>query len=187
MLVVEKLRAAYGHSQVLFDVNLEVRGGELVALLGRNGMGKTTTIRTIMGLLAARGGAVHFEGASITGRTPDAVARLGVGLVPEGRLIFPTLTVRENLVATAANRTRRAPPWTLDRVTDTVSAATGTCGADGRNAVRWRAADARDRPRTDDEPKAADPRRGNRGLGAAHPLTKSGAAFVSSRAKANRS
>jgi branched-chain amino acid transport system ATP-binding protein len=85
-------------------------------LLGRNGMGKTTTIRTVMGLLPARGGAVRFAGAAITGRPPEAVARLGVGLVPEGRMVFPTLTVRENLVATAANRTRRPAPWTLDRV-----------------------------------------------------------------------
>jgi branched-chain amino acid transport system ATP-binding protein len=116
MLAVESLRAAYGHSQVLFDLSLDVGAGEVVTLLGRNGMGKTTTIRTIMGLLSARAGAVRFEGVPITARPPEAVARLGVGLVPEGRMIFPTLTVRENLIATAANRTRRAAPWTLDRV-----------------------------------------------------------------------
>jgi branched-chain amino acid transport system ATP-binding protein len=116
MLVVENLRAAYGHSQVLFDLSLAVEAGQVVTLLGRNGMGKTTTIRTVMGLLPARGGAVRFAGAAITGRPPEAVARLGVGLVPEGRMVFPTLTVRENLVATAANRTRRPAPWTLDRV-----------------------------------------------------------------------
>jgi branched-chain amino acid transport system ATP-binding protein len=116
MLTVENLRAAYGHSQVLFDLSLDVGAGEVVTLLGRNGMGKTTTIRTIMGLLPARGGTVRFADAPITGRPPEAVARLGVGLVPEGRMIFPTLTVRENLVATAANRLRRASPWTLDRV-----------------------------------------------------------------------
>jgi branched-chain amino acid transport system ATP-binding protein len=116
MLSVDGLRAAYGHSPVLFDVTLEVGAGELVTLLGRNGMGKTTTIRTIMGLLPACGGTICFEGAAITGRPPEAVARLGVGLVPEGRLIFPTLTVRENLVATAANRAHRTPAWTLDRV-----------------------------------------------------------------------
>jgi branched-chain amino acid transport system ATP-binding protein len=116
MLELEGLRASYGHSQVLFDLSLRVGAGEVVTLLGRNGMGKTTTIRTIMGLLPARGGTVRFAGMTITARPPEAVARLGVGLVPEGRMVFPTLTVRENLVATAANRTRRAPPWTLDRV-----------------------------------------------------------------------
>jgi branched-chain amino acid transport system ATP-binding protein len=118
MLAVQNLRAAYGHSQVLFDLSLAVGAGEVVTLLGRNGMGKTTTIRAIMGLLPPRGGAVRFEGRAIFGFVPEAVARLGVGLVPEGRMIFPTLTVRENLVATAANRARRATPWTLERVLD---------------------------------------------------------------------
>ena len=116
MLAVESLRAAYGRSQVLFDLSLDVRAGEVVTLLGRNGMGKTTTIRAIMGLLPTRAGVVRFEGVPITARPPEAVARLGVGLVPEGRLVFPTLTVRENLVATAGNRTRRPLAWTFDRV-----------------------------------------------------------------------
>jgi branched-chain amino acid transport system ATP-binding protein len=116
MLRVDGLRAAYGHSQVLFDLTLDVGAGELVTLLGRNGMGKTTTIRTIMGLLPARGGTVQFEGKAIAGRAPEIVARRGVGLVPEGRMVFPTLTVRENLLATAANRARRAPAWDLARV-----------------------------------------------------------------------
>ncbi|HEX3347411.1 MAG TPA: ABC transporter ATP-binding protein [Acetobacteraceae bacterium] len=116
MLAVESLCAAYGHSQVLFDLTLDVGAGEVVALLGRNGMGKTTTIRTVMGLLPARGGAIRFEGTPIIGKPPEAVARLGVGLVPEGRRVFPALTVRENLVATAANRLGRSQPWTLDRV-----------------------------------------------------------------------
>ena len=116
MLAVEGLQAAYGHSQVLFDLSLHIARGQLVTLLGRNGMGKTTTIRTIMGLLPPRGGAVRFAGKTVTGWPPEAVARLGMGLVPEGRLIFPSLTVWENLVATAANRAKRAPPWTTDRV-----------------------------------------------------------------------
>jgi branched-chain amino acid transport system ATP-binding protein len=116
MLTVENLQAAYGHSQVLFDLSLQVDPGQVVTLLGRNGMGKTTTIRTIMGLMPPRAGSVHFAGTKITAWPPEAVARRGIGLVPEGRLIFPTLTVRENLVATAANRTRRHPAWTLDRV-----------------------------------------------------------------------
>ncbi|MGH7152557.1 MAG: ABC transporter ATP-binding protein [Acetobacteraceae bacterium] len=116
MLAVEGLQAAYGHSQVLFDLSLAVRRGELVTLLGRNGMGKTTTIRAVMGLLPARGGSVRFEERPIMRLAPESVARLGVGLVPEGRQVFPTLTVRENLVATAANRGRAATPWTLPRI-----------------------------------------------------------------------
>ena len=116
MLRVESLQAAYGSSQVLFDVSFEVAEGEFATLLGRNGMGKTTTIKTIMGLVPARGGRVFFDGRDVTGKAPEAIARLGVGLVPEGRQIFPTLTVRENLVATSADRFGRANPWTLDRV-----------------------------------------------------------------------
>jgi len=118
VLSVANLQAGYGQSQVLFDVSLEVREGELVTLMGRNGMGKTTTIRTIMGLLAPKGGAVTFAGQTITGAAPERVARLGAGLVPEGRQIFRTLTVRENLIATAANRGKRPNPWTLERVYD---------------------------------------------------------------------
>jgi branched-chain amino acid transport system ATP-binding protein len=116
MLVVEGLQSAYGKSQVLFDVSMEIRDGEVVTLLGRNGMGKTTTVRTIMGLVAPLGGAVSFGGRTATGMSPERIARLGIGLVPEGRQVFPNLTVRENLVATAANRLRRPDPWTLDRV-----------------------------------------------------------------------
>ena len=116
MLAIEGLQATYGPSQVLFDLSLTVGRGELVTLLGRNGMGKTTTIRTVMGLLPASGGSVHFEERPITGLAPESVARLGVGLVPEGRQVFPTLTVRENLLATAADRGRAAAPWTLARI-----------------------------------------------------------------------
>ncbi|QPM90261.1 ABC transporter ATP-binding protein [Pseudooceanicola algae] len=116
MLNVENLQAAYGQSQVLFDISLRVGDGELVSLMGRNGMGKTTTIRTIMGLLGAKGGQVSINDRPVTGLAPERIARLGVGLVPEGRQVFPTLTVRENLVATAANRLKRADPWTLERI-----------------------------------------------------------------------
>lgn len=116
MLSVRGLKSAYGASQVLFDVSLEIAEGEVVTLLGRNGMGKTTTIRTIMGLLPALGGEMTLGGRSVIRATPEAVARMGVGLVPEGRQVFPTLTVRENLVATAANRLARRDPWTLERV-----------------------------------------------------------------------
>jgi branched-chain amino acid transport system ATP-binding protein len=116
MLSVGGLQAAYGRSQVLFDVELSVGQGEVVTLLGRNGMGKTTTVRAIMGLLKPRAGTVLFAGREVSGTPPEAIARLGVGLVPEGRQVFPTLTVRENLVATASNRLRRAAPWTLERI-----------------------------------------------------------------------
>jgi len=116
MLSVSGLQSAYGPSQVLFDVELSVGEGEVVTLLGRNGMGKTTTVRSIMGLLKPRAGTVRFTGREVSGATPESVARLGVGLVPEGRQVFPTLTVRENLVATASNRLRRQNPWTLERI-----------------------------------------------------------------------
>jgi branched-chain amino acid transport system ATP-binding protein len=116
MLSLRNVSAAYGASRVLFDVSFDLREGEVVTLLGRNGMGKTTTIRTIMGLLAPTGGEISFQGQQISGWAPEKIARLGAGLVPEGRQIFATLTVRENLVATAANRTNRAGPWTLDRI-----------------------------------------------------------------------
>lgn len=118
MLSVRGLKAAYGASQVLFDISLEIAEGEVATLLGRNGMGKTTTIRTIMGLLPALGGEVAIGGKPVNRATPEAVAHMGVGLVPEGRQVFPTLTVRENLVATAANRLGRRAPWTLERVYD---------------------------------------------------------------------
>ena len=116
MLEVRELGAGYGPSRVLFDVTLAVAEREVVTLLGRNGMGKTTTIRSIMGLLPAAKGTIAFEGATIANRTPEAIARRGIGLVPEGRLVFPRLTVRENLIATAANRRDRPMPWTLERV-----------------------------------------------------------------------
>jgi branched-chain amino acid transport system ATP-binding protein len=115
MLSVKNLQAAYGIAQVLFDISFEIRSGEVVTLLGRNGMGKTTTVKSIMGLLRPRGGEVRFDGAPVTGLPPFRVAQHGIGLVPEGRQIFPTLTVEENLVATAAARggSRR---WTLEGV-----------------------------------------------------------------------
>jgi len=116
MLKVEKLQARYGRSQVLFDIDLSVGEGEIVTLLGRNGMGKTTTIRSIMGLTPPAGGSVEFAGQAVAGRPPEAIARGGIGLVPEGRQVFPLLTVFENLTATAANRLKRRDPWTLDEV-----------------------------------------------------------------------
>jgi branched-chain amino acid transport system ATP-binding protein len=116
MLAVHGLQAGYGASTVLADISLSIGTGEVVTLLGRNGMGKTTTVRAIMGMVTPRGGEVWFDGARIDGLAPDAIARRGIGLVPEGRLVFPTLTVRENLVATAANRLAAADPWNLPRI-----------------------------------------------------------------------
>ena len=116
MLAVEALEAAYGVSQVLFGVTLRVDASEVVTLLGRNGMGKTTTVRTIMGIMRPKAGAVTFEGRALHGLPSYRVARAGLGLVPEGRQIFPNLSVRENLVATAANRGSRSDPWTLEKV-----------------------------------------------------------------------
>ena len=104
MLSVSGLQAGYGGAQALFGVNLTVADGEAVALLGRNGMGKTTTVRAIMGLLRPWDGKVAFAGQDFTGRTPTRIARAGLGLVPEGRHIFPRLSVEENLLATAASR-----------------------------------------------------------------------------------
>jgi branched-chain amino acid transport system ATP-binding protein len=116
MLKVENLQARYGRSQVLFDIDLSVGEGEIVTLLGRNGMGKTTTIRSIMGLTPPAGGSVEFSGESVAGRAPETIARRGIGLVPEGRQVFPLLTVYENLVATSSNRLKRENPWTLEEV-----------------------------------------------------------------------
>jgi branched-chain amino acid transport system ATP-binding protein len=116
VLSVEGLQASYGRGQVLFDINLKVADGELVTLLGRNGMGKTSTIRAIMGLLPPRAGTIEFGNKPIGGRTPEAIARCGIGLVPEGRQIFPTLTVEENLIATAANRLGKTDAWTLTEI-----------------------------------------------------------------------
>jgi branched-chain amino acid transport system ATP-binding protein len=113
LLEVEALEAGYGAGAVLFGVGFAIGEGEAVSLLGRNGMGKTTTVRTVMGLLPAAAGRVGFAGSDITRLPPHRVARAGIGLVPEGRQIFPNLSVRENLVAAARGR-----GWTLQRVYD---------------------------------------------------------------------
>jgi branched-chain amino acid transport system ATP-binding protein len=116
LLEVRGLRAAYGAGDVLSDINLDVARGEFATLLGRNGMGKTTTVRAILGLTRAHGGEVRFGGERIERWTPDRIARAGIGLVPEGRQVFPNLTVRENMTAFAASRRRGGDAWTLDRV-----------------------------------------------------------------------
>ncbi len=116
LLEVQGLQASYGDAQALFGVDLSVAEGEFVTVLGRNGMGKTTTVRCILGILAPRGGNIRFAGQDTTRWPSHATARLGIGLVPEQRQVFPNLTVRENLVATAHNRLGRKDAWTLERV-----------------------------------------------------------------------
>jgi branched-chain amino acid transport system ATP-binding protein len=116
MLRVENLEGFYGASQALFGMTFEIDAGEVVTLMGRNGMGKTTTVHAVMGLLATRRGAIAFEGRRVDQLPAFRIARLGLGLVPEGRQIFPNLSVRENLVAASANRIGQASPWTLERV-----------------------------------------------------------------------
>ncbi|MBX9946738.1 MAG: ABC transporter ATP-binding protein [Reyranella sp.] len=115
MLRVRDLEAFYGASQALFGMELGVDAGEVVTLMGRNGMGKTTTVHAVMGLLETRRGVVEFEGSRVERMASFRIARLGLGLVPEGRQIFPNLSVRENLLAAAANRSGRATPWTIER------------------------------------------------------------------------
>jgi branched-chain amino acid transport system ATP-binding protein len=116
ILRVENIETCYDTSQVLFGVSLDIRQGEVATLLGRNGAGKTTTLRSILGLTPARSGAIHFCDRRIERMATDRIARLGVAIVPEGRQIFPNLTVRENLAAFAANRNGGNDPWTLERV-----------------------------------------------------------------------
>lgn len=116
MLTIEALEAGYGQSRVLFGLSMVARAGEVVSLIGRNGMGKTTTVRAIMGMTRPTGGRISFGDHPLAGLAPHAIARLGLGLVPEGRRIFPSLTVEENLVATARTDTQNSNAWTLERV-----------------------------------------------------------------------
>ncbi|MDH3738648.1 MAG: ABC transporter ATP-binding protein [Alphaproteobacteria bacterium] len=118
MLAVRAIEAAYGDSQVLFGMSFDVGAGEFVTLLGRNGMGKTTTVRAIMGILPIRAGDITFENQPIHAWPSFRVAKAGIGLVPEGRQIFPNLTVRENLIATATSPPAGHRGWTLARVID---------------------------------------------------------------------
>ena len=116
LLEVHELHSGYGSSQVLFGISLSIEAGGVSTLLGRNGMGKTTTVRSILGLTRAMAGSVRFCGEHVEGYSPDRIARMGLAVVPEGRLIFPTLSVQENLLAFAANRNSSTNPWTLERV-----------------------------------------------------------------------
>jgi branched-chain amino acid transport system ATP-binding protein len=113
LLVLKGVESFYGASQALFGVSLTVEDGEVVALMGRNGMGKTTTINSILGLVRPRAGSIRFAGSELAGLRPHRIARLGLGLVPEGRRCFPNLTVEENLLVAA-----RGNEWTLERVTE---------------------------------------------------------------------
>ena len=118
MLEINGLETAYGQSQVLFGMELNVGKGEVVTLLGRNGMGKTTTLHSVMGLVPSRSGNIRFQGQELRKLPSYQIAKTGLSLVPEGRQIFPNLTVLENLVATASNRSQSENPWNLDRVFD---------------------------------------------------------------------
>jgi branched-chain amino acid transport system ATP-binding protein len=117
LLTVKGLAASYGAAQVLFDVGFSVAQGEVITLLGRNGMGRSTTIKCLFGLLPSKAGTIEFGGQRVERFPSHQIARLGLGLVPEGRQVFPNLTVEENLVATArASTTHKLKPWTLERV-----------------------------------------------------------------------
>jgi branched-chain amino acid transport system ATP-binding protein len=118
MLEVKGIETSYGTSQVLFGMSFSVNEGEVVSLLGRNGMGKTTTIRSLMGMVPTHGGSITFEGREVRNLKDYQIAKLGLGLVPEGRQVFPNLTVRENLIATAANRTGTDKPWEVDHIVE---------------------------------------------------------------------
>jgi branched-chain amino acid transport system ATP-binding protein len=118
LLGLDRVETCYGRSQVLFGISLTIAPGEMVTLMGRNGMGKTTTVRSIMGLTPAMAGSIHFDGEEIREAPPYRVAQCGIGLVPEGRQVFPNLTAHENLVATAATRGGAANSWTLAKVYD---------------------------------------------------------------------
>jgi branched-chain amino acid transport system ATP-binding protein len=118
LLEVRDLEASYGLSQALFGISFSLGAGEVITLMGRNGMGKTTTANSIMGLCRSQAGQVLFEDRRIDGLAPHQIARMGIGFVPEGRRIFPNLTVRENLLMAYGNRRNITEPWTLPRVLD---------------------------------------------------------------------
>lgn len=116
VLAIENIETYYGDSQVLFGLSLSIEEGHVVTLLGRNGMGKTTTVNSVMGIVPIRTGRIYFQGAAVDGLPMHRIAQAGIGLVPEGRQIFPNLTTWENLVATAGNRRNKPDPWTLESV-----------------------------------------------------------------------
>ena len=158
LLELRGVEAGYGASQVLFGIDLALGEGEVATLLGRNGMGKTTTLRALFGLIPLKSGEIRFAGERLNGRPTDAIARLGIALVPEGRHIFPNLTVRENLEAFAENRSGAAGAVDHGARPRTLSGPRRAPGRDGQPVVGRRAADARDRTRADDQSTPADPR-----------------------------
>ncbi len=116
LLSFEQVESGYGRSQVLFGMDFELQAGQVTTLLGRNGMGKTTTLKVLFSLLPTWRGDIRFRGERINGRPTERIAQMGIALVPEGRQIFPNLTVRENLAAFAGNRSGSPDPWDLDRI-----------------------------------------------------------------------
>ena len=118
MLELRQVETYYGNIQALFGMSFRCEKGQVTTLLGRNGMGKTTTVSTIIGTIKSRSGDILFDGEAVQGKEAFEIAQRGIGLVPEGRQIFPNLSVRENLIATAANFSQSQNPWTLDNVLD---------------------------------------------------------------------
>jgi branched-chain amino acid transport system ATP-binding protein len=133
MLRVSDIETFYGRSQILFSVSLEVGKGEVVTLMGRNGMGKTTLIRSITGLTPPKAGSIQFDEMELKGRPSYRAARAGIALVPEGRQVFPTLTVRENLIATAAKRSDSEECWTLEKIYELFPRLAERCNQSGRS------------------------------------------------------
>ena len=154
LLEVADIETSYGLSRVLFGISLAIAPGEMVSLMGRNGMGKTTTVRSIMGLTRPAAGSIRFAGAELRELPAYRIAKLGLGLVPEGRQVFPNLTARENLLATAANRSGAARSVDAREGLRAVSAARRARRQHGEPSLRRRAADAGDRPRADDQSAA---------------------------------
>lgn len=153
MLKVADIETFYGPSQALFGVNLEVNAGEMVALMGRNGMGKTTTIRSIFGLTPASKGSIEFDAQNLRRLPAYRIAKAGLGLVPEGRRCFANLTVRENLMVTA-----RLGEWTLNKVETTLSTPGRTPRTNGQDAFGWRTADVSHWPCINDQPSPSGAR-----------------------------
>ena len=155
ILQLKNVESAYGLSQILFGVNLEVREGEVCCLLGRNGVGKSTTIKTIMGQVKPKSGEILFEGQNIAGRESFAINRMGVSYVPQGRMVFPTLTVKENVIFGERIPAGTENPWTLERIYQLFPAPERTRKLHGQPYFRRRAADDGYRSRADAEPEGA--------------------------------
>ena len=155
-LTLSNVHAFYGDSHILHGVGFSLKEGDVLALLGRNGAGKTTCISTIVGFLTPKDGDIRLFGETIGGMSPERISRLGIGLVPQGRRIFPSLTVRENLIVARQRENATSKRWNVERIFELFPRLAGASGAIRRHAVRRRATDARDRPRADGQsPRAA--------------------------------